>query len=101
MTHPDLQYKTIKKIERTKEAIQLNSDWITESLLRNKLYKQFKELAEEIIKSTKELITIKGKYENLGWQEEMEYMSLVVECNFNCSEQDNLQAYMRKLISRI
>lgn len=101
MIMEEMTYKTIRKIDKTKEQLRYNTSWVRSSQLEDKLYKQFKELADEMINSVQYVIAHRGAYENVGWDEERMFMGMVRGCSFNYQQQCNLQEYISKLINNL
>lgn len=100
-TKTDMTYKSLKKISKVKEQIRFNTSWVKESQLENKLYKLFKELADEMIGSVQYLINRKGAYENAGSAEVNLYLKVMAKCKFNYQQRSNLHDYINRLVDNL
>lgn len=98
-----LNYKTLKKLQRTNDKLIANHSIFDQSPLENKLYKQLKELAKEMIDSVQYVINHRGSYPNAGWQEEQEFMQVIdsYRVRWNAQQRYNLQYYIQKLINEL
>ena len=72
-----------------------------EDQLKNKLYKQLKELADEMVAKVQYVINHRGAYENAGQDEIREFEDIVRDCNFHYQQQCNLIDYINKGVDNL
>lgn len=98
-----LNYKTLKKLQRTNDKIVANHSIFDHSPLENKLYKQLKELADEMINSVQYVINHRGVYPNAGWQEEQEFIKIIdaYRVRWNATQRENLITYIQRLRNKL
>lgn len=92
----------LNKIIKTREAIKVNYEFVKEDQLKNKLYKQFKQLASEMIGSIQYSINHKGGEGTISvGQTLLVFVGLIREDNFTYQEVINLESYIKKLITNL
>ena len=103
MIMEDMTYKTQKKIDRAKDKLSMTISYVQVNHQHNKIYKLFKELADEMIDSVQYVINHRGAYENAGWDEAGEFMDIVDGCSSNIITplRHNLQDYIEILINKL
>ena len=97
------KYSTLKKLAKTKDQLSVNTSWVKVSQLEDKLYKQLKELAKEMIDSVQYVINHKGAYENAGVDEEREFEGLIDNygVRWNYQQRCNLKDYIIGLVDNL
>ena len=97
------KYKTLRKLESTKQSLSSNYDEINKSVLENKLYKQLRELAVEMVDSVQYLINHRGYYKDAGWQEVNDFMLIIDNygVRWNKHQRGNLINYVIKLVDKL
>lgn len=93
--------KYFNKISKTKEQIRVNHEYTKGDKLKDKLYKQFKELADAMIDSVQYKINHRGAYENAGQDEIREFMDGVSSEDFHYQQQCNLQDYINRRVDNL
>lgn len=95
------KYKTLKKITNTREQLTANHEYFKENELKNKLYKQLKELADEMVNTVQYVINHRGAYENAGQDEIRTFEDIVRDCEFHYQQQCNLIEYINRKVDNL
>ena len=93
LTPVKLDYKTLNKINKTKELLLTTYEYTKEDTLRNKLYKQFKELADEIVSTLERT--------NTGQKECILFSLLLRNTKFNSQQKCNLEVYIDRKLNNL
>ena len=95
MTQTDkkLRFKTIKKIDKTLESIRHNTSWVKDSQLKNKLYKQFIELADEMVNTLQYIFDHRGLDVQLAVDTQLRFEKELSKFRLNLSQKTNLVNY--------
>lgn len=93
-------YKNLKKLKGIKDQLKANTEWVKHSQLEDRLYKQLKELAKEMIDSVQRDILKEGYYKDAGKEEVLVFMSNIDSfgVRWNFQQRKNLKAFMLKLV---
>ena len=92
-TDNELQFKTINKIDKTLESIRYNTSWVKDSQLKDKLYKQLLDLADEMINTLQYIFDHDGLDIQLAVDTQIVYERQVNRFRFNLSQKTNLINY--------
>lgn len=96
------EYKALKKINRTIDSIRTNTNWVKDSQLKDRLYKQYKELADEMVARVQYIINHRGAYENAGQDEIREFESIVDRRWLDTAQQVfNLRDYINRKVDNL
>lgn len=91
--------KELRQIARTKEALKLNYEEVKESQILNRLYKQYKKLADAMASSIKPEENSQGR-DVTGLKEYNDFINMVSMDKFTYKEFSNLSNYMLRLVSK-
>lgn len=101
-TTQKFKYKTLRKIQNTIDAIRSNTSWVKDSQLKDKLYKQYKELADEMVGKVQYIIDHRGAYENAGQDEIREFEDIVDRNMLDTAQQVfNLRDYINRKVDNL
>lgn len=93
--------KVLNKITKTREQLRTNHDYFKENALKDKLYKQCKELADSMVGSVQYVINHRGAYENAGQDEIREFEGIIGDIRFNYQQQCNLKDYINRKVDNL